>query len=681
MESDYNNLDFCINIINDYIDSKDKNKYRVEPIIISELDIDNILKKDNFNYDNIFNNLNFYKNINDKYIYFAKNYEVNISKFSGNKNLLSTKENVGLLFNYVLSELVTINNLDIILLNIMNFCVPKKDIKNKINNLDNFNDEDLLLISIYERRTQNVILSDFLKENKINLIDMKIIFFKILYILDKISSKYKNFRHNNLSLDSIRISENINPNKINIKIGNENYEFLDKFLIKITNFENSYSDSIYKKTLKNISKENPFYDIHYFFSSFINYCNNNNITIDDKINNFIKSIIPEKYRTFENKNYKLDEDYYLSNETNFIIPKDLLKNIFFSDIINNNIEKNMNISASPISISESSLSNYKKKENNINYDINSLTESSYDNSRMFAKNIKYKNKKTSSHSNNIKDTMIKGTRRLYVPTRKNILEGNMSSDILTAVEKDERTKKERRGERREKERENDNERREEDIEEEVEDESSIESTENKMARSKKSKKTKSKKSKSLSESSLTSLSSDIINNHSAKNSVKLNSAQAPNAMLEGLMPQQNIQAPAMNSGVNNIGKLLGHGPSVQQAPPNLPMTEYSVPGMEGSMASAPMPMPQMQNLPAMPGMPQMEMPQMGMQQMGMPQMSPSIQSVNLNEGAMNGVPNAVPQQNGLTFDKLMTQQGGKRNISYVNNGQKVNLKLKKDFFF
>jgi len=724
MENEYNNLDFCINMLNDYLDSKDFDKYRIEPIIISEIDINNILKSDNFDYANILNKLKFYKKLNDKYVYFSDNddYEVNISKFTGNRNLLSTKENVGLVFTYVLSELVTlniINNMEAILLNLMNFSVKKKDIKEKINNLDDFNDEDLLLISVFERRNKTVTLSEFIKKNKLSLNDYKLIFLKVLFILERLTNKYKNFRHNNLNLDCIRITTNPNPKKI--KIDDDN-EFVDKFIIKFTNFEDAYSDSISKKTLKNISKENPYYDIHNFFSSFMNFCITNNIFIDDKITEFINQIIPEKYRNYENKKYKLDEEYYLNNETDFIIDKDLIKNIFFNDIINNSIE-NMNLSASPISITENSLQNYKKKENKINYDIDSLTESSNNNSRMFAKNIKYKNKKTYSQSNNIKNTMIKGTRRLYVPT-KNVTEGNMSSDILSNVENDVRDK---RRDRRKERRDDDSlqKRRDEVEENEVEDESSIESTENKISRTKKSSKKSSKKGskkskKFNSESSLTSLSSDIINSQSIKNSSKLNTAlgatqQAPasvSALLnEGLMgsqqamPQLNTGAPS--SGLNSIGKLLGHAPNMQP-PSNLPMTDLAIPQMaqlEGSMGMNNLPqvqpqlpmmdqMAQMQSLNGMSqiqgmpqfgmsqmgmpqlgmpqmGMPQMGMPQMGMPQMGMPQMTPNVQSVNLNEA---GIASTV-QTNGLTFDRLMTQQGG----SLKN--KKVQLKLKKDFFF
>jgi hypothetical protein len=716
MKNEYNNLDFCINMLNDYLDSKDFDKYRIEPIVISEIDIDNILKSENFDFKNILSNLQFYKKLDDKYIYFSDNYEVNISKYTGNRNLLSTKENVGLVFNYILSELVTlnkINNMEPILLNLMNYSIKKKEINDKIN-LNNFEDNDLLLISIFERRNKTLTLSDFIKKNKLSLSDYKLIFLKVLFILERLTNKYKNFRHNNLNLDSIRISFNKDPKMIQI---DDNTKFMDKFILKFTNFEDAYADSISKKTLKNISKENPYYDIHYFFSSFMNYCLTNKIDIDEKVKDFINQIVPEKYRNYENKKFKLDEEYYLSNETDFIIAKDLIKNIFFDDIINNNIE-NMNLSASPISITESSLQNYKKKENKINYDIDSLTESQNNSSRMFAKNIKYKNKKTYSQSNNIKNTMIKGTRRLYVPT-KNVTEGNMSSDILSNVENDVRDK--RRDRKKERKDDESLEKRREEVEEnEVEDESSIESTENKMSRSKKSSKKGSKKSKKSkkfnSESSLTSLSSDEVDSQALKNSTKLNTAvQAPASvpalLNEGLlgapasmpMPQSMPQMPQMNTGVassglNSIGKLLGHSPNMQP-PSNLPMTDIPIPQMsqmEGSMgmnmnlpqAQPQLPMmeqmsqmqglsqmngmPNLSQMQALSGMPQLQgMSQFGMPQMGMPQMAPNVQSVNLNEASL--APTAQP--NGLTFDKLMTQQGG----SLKN--KKVQLKLKKDFFF
>ena len=791
MKNQYNNLDFCINMYNDYIDSKDYDKYRIEPIVISEIDIDNILKPDNFDFKNILDNLEFYKKLDNKYIYFSNNsdinYEVNISKYSGNKNLLSTKENIGLVFHYVLSELITLNklnNTEGILINLMNFSVKKKEIKNIIKDFGDIDDDDLLLISIFERRDKTITLSDFIKKNKLTLDDYKIIFFKILFILEKLTDKYKNFRHNNLNLDSIRITNNINPKKIKIKINNDNnhsndsndsndsnynIEFIDKFIIKFTNFENAYSDSITKKTSKNISKENPYYDIHYFFSSFMNFCLNNNIIVDDKISKFIDQIIPEKYRTYENKKYKLDEEYYLSNQTEFISAKDLIKNIFFNDIINNNNIVNMNLSASPMSVSDSSLQNFNKKENKINYDINSLTESSNNNFRMFAKNINYKNKKTYSQSNNIKDTMIHGTRRLYVPT-KNVIEGNLSSDILSNVEKNERNDKRNDKKNRRKHVITEEEDTDDDVDVEVDEESDDKkdkrkkstskvssneessdeesSDEKKMSRNKKSK--KSKKSKKYdSESSLTSLSSDInkvnsklANSRSQKEYSNFNASsinKEPMGMSTGMNMNQ-------GNGINKIGELLGHSANNMQAPNGLPMTAFGnsqmgmpemgmqqMPGMgmpEMGMQQMPgmgMPGMGMQQMPGMgmqqmPGMGMQQMPGMGMPQipgMGMPQMgmpASGVQSINLSESGLN-----MPQNNGpqsLNFNEpnvphinnsmqslnlnepninhaMQPQQGGSSQRGSSQRGsiqreilereflqnKKVQLKLKKDFFF
>jgi hypothetical protein len=757
MKNEYNNLDFCINMYNDYIDSKDYDKYRIEPIVISEIDIDNILKPDNFDFKNILDNLEFYKKLNNKYIYFSNNseinYEVNISKYSGNKNLLSTKENIGLVFHYVLSELITLNklnNIEGILINLMNFSVKKKEIKNIIkdfkdfDDFDDFDDDDLLLISIFERRDKTITLSDFIKKNKLTLNDYKIIFFKILFILERLTDKYKNFRHNNLNLESIRITNNRNPKKIKINNinndDNNDIEFIDKFIIKFTNFENAYSDSITKKTSKNISKENPYYDIHCLFSSFMNFCLNNNIILDDKITKFIDKIIPEKYRTYENNEnnkYKLDEEYYLSNQTEFISAKHLIKNIFFNDIINNNNIVNMNLSASPMSVSDSSLQNFNKKENKINYDIDSLTESSNNNFRMFAKNINYKNKKTYSQSNNIKDTMIHGTRRLYVPT-KNVVEGN----ILSNVEKNERKDKRNRRKPDTTEEDTDDD---VDVEVDVDDESDVktdkrkkskskskvssneessdeESSEKEMFRSKKSKKSK-KSSKYDSESSLTSLSSDMN-----KVISKLPNSRSQKEYSNFNAPSINKEAMGMNSGnlgsgINKIGELLGHSGNNMQAPNSLPMTAFGnsqtgmpemgiqqMPGMGmqqmPGMGMQQMPGMGMQQMPGMgmgmemPGMNMQQMPQMGMQQMGIPQ------SINLSESGLGMPQNNGPQlpqhneqqmphlNNGMQSLNLnepnishtmQPQQGGSMQRGSMQRGsmqnKKVQLKLKKDFFF
>jgi hypothetical protein len=60
----------------------------------------------------------------------------------------------------------------------------------------------------------------------------------------EISYKLKNFRHNNLDLSSIRIAKN--KNKKIYKIGDTSFEIDNKYIIKLTNFENATCDNFTK---------------------------------------------------------------------------------------------------------------------------------------------------------------------------------------------------------------------------------------------------------------------------------------------------------------------------------------------------------------------------------------------------------------------------------------------------
>ncbi len=373
--------------------------------------------------------------------------------------------------------------------------------------------------------------------------------------------------------------------------------------------------------------------------------------------------------------------------------------------------KYTNLSASSLSNEEVSINKYNKKDKKINYDdieekiksieINSLTESSNNNSRMFAKNIKYKNKKTYSKYNNIKDPMIKGTRRLYVPNRNYLKEGNMS-DVLTNVENDKRREnKEKRNNKRR----NDDSEKEEEIDE-VEDESSIDKETTELSRTKKSTKKTSKKSKKskkydlTSESSLVSLSSEGVDTYHQKTMTGTeaekimgrpmqleNNAQQDiiNMLPEGYngpIPQGLIQqqAPPTGPKINSIGRFLNHTPNDMMQPQNLPTSivpggENGMPDMSAiigqQMMQQPSQAPQLMH-PQM--MQQQLMPQQMMQQQFMQQqmINPMQQTVTLSEGGINQQIQGLPQ-NGLTFDQALKQQGGSKG--------KRSLKLKKDFFF
>ncbi len=727
MTNNYDDLDFCINLINEYLESNDKSKYRVEPISLSELTPEKIIKDSDFKYKNIIKDTKFKFESNGKKVNHGKDYEISIKPYDGNQNNILDEENRGLIFNYYLSELVTLHNLDIVLLNLMNFI-----------------DEDNNLVSVYNGTSHT--LKEFFNNNDFDLEIVKNIFFQILYNLHKINIKVKNFRHNNLNLESVRIIKNTNSNKkILFDLGLDNKVIKDcEYIVKFTDFDNSSCDIISKNLNLKKPSENPYYDIHSFFSSYMHYALYENEKYNDEhVENFINNIISEDYRYYNNKksNIYLDEKVFENNETKFILPIDILeKNNFFANSISrmqknksnkNSIKNNeAELSVSSISISENSLSKYNKKNSKINYNIeNSLTETSGDKSRMFAKNIKYKNKKTSSNINNI-NSMIKGTRRLYVPNRNNLTEGSMTSDVLSNVENDKR--KERDDDKKRRTRKIEDESESVDKEpEEISDESSVEnedlSAEPKVSRSKSkkdSKKSSKKSKKMMSESSLPSLSSSGVNTEHQKtmtgtevrNIMGQYSESALKKNVLGNLPE-NYSGPIphgmMQQGLsqqkqtNRLGALLGTDGQAPNgaAPPNLqPMSVGMMEnGLNATMSPQMMMSPVAPSMPNMPGMsmlgnvqqmgqmtqmmgamPQMmgQMPQMGnmMGNLGMPSLPPQVQSVTLGgpqEGSLAPqVPEPVAQpSNNMNLAQALNQQGGSK-----PDTRRV-LRLKKDFFF
>ncbi len=142
------------------------------------------------------------------------------------------------------------------------------------------------------------------------------------------------------------------------------------------------------------------------------------------------------------------------------------------------MNKNSELSLSPINNFEDQLDKYKKKEKNIKYikisehsenykknsknleDIEkSITDFSTDAPRLLARNINYKNY---SITNNIENNMIRGSRKLVVPKNKySIREGSMERNERTVEDNtptevdvsevvDTENLEERRGERRDK---------------------------------------------------------------------------------------------------------------------------------------------------------------------------------------------------------------------------------------
>ena len=255
--------------------------------------------------------------------------------------------------------------------------------------------------------------NDFLKTNGniLTTLDWKIFFFQIISTLAIIHSKYPAFRHNDLKANNILITKTNKKNIQRYKILNGNS--VDKYFVPsngyhlkiwdfdfacIPNIVNNKKVSISNKWSRGINVapvQNRYYDIHYFFNTFIRKGFYPDImtsdNIDYSVKKFILSILPSK---FQNGEYVAKGGRILHNNE-YAIPADILKyNPFFAEF-RKNIEiskpfkkNNLNMSdflnntqintptythIEPVIKQEKKTTKKKKKDNSIyNIDIEKL---------------------------------------------------------------------------------------------------------------------------------------------------------------------------------------------------------------------------------------------------------------------------------------------------------------------
>ena len=190
-------------------------------------------------------------------------------------------------------------------------------------------------------------LSMFLKKNykKLNLMHWKCIFFQIISTLAVIQSKYPTFRHNDLKLNNVLISKsslkarqfNINKKTYVIpSIGYMVYLWDFDFSCIQGVVENLKVHQKFFNKLNITSKQNRYYDLHYFFGTLIrkgflpDLLTENCIHQDVK--DFINYVIPIEYRPYPNKrkiNPKVNEKCRLQVNDELRTPFELLENDFF----------------------------------------------------------------------------------------------------------------------------------------------------------------------------------------------------------------------------------------------------------------------------------------------------------------------------------------------------------------
>ena len=454
-QNKYDQIDFCLNILFDFFYNKnDKVCYKIKPIIKKSITVNTLKKNKNFVYDDIFNEKIDYVGFYNNKWYFKRSSISSypcllcIAKYQDNNNNqddLERGELIDMGYHYLLSEISANDNLQHVMLPIMNFDIEYDDlIKYNIIFQDNIRLEKnkLLYVCIYENYFPMQTLDNYLRENlnQVDLLQWKVIIFQTLFTLYKISEKMRNFRHNNLNLNSIFVIKNKSKDKTKIyKIGNTTFNIPNIGLdIKITNYFESFSTDYYNNKDTSKTSDNPYYDVHYFLENILFLLFENSYD-NDELFKFINDIIPEKLRTNERKDFSgLNESLFSLIPVHYLFPSNILKkNNFFSEFI-----INMDISASPIRDENIQLSRLSEKDKIIDYSFSSPTDIS-DEPRMLGREINYK-KNTYNNSNNnmIKKTysnnnnMIKGSRKLYRPSllkEYSISEGDI--DIFDRAEK------------------------------------------------------------------------------------------------------------------------------------------------------------------------------------------------------------------------------------------------------
>ena len=420
MTNKYDSIDFCTNILYDYVYNRNKtNKcYIVKYIQKSNIQLINIKKNDNYDYNNVLKHTKT-SPVKVKYVgknkgrYIFKKYSktgfptmlrVGIYDLDKNTNIndMHRSELVNMTMSYILSELVITNNFKFILLPIMNFDITynklkkiapniAKEIKNENTNtkakVETIKNDTMMYIQILENYHKMGTMKNYIDKFSATLTikHWKVLIFQILYGLYVISKRYPSFRHNSLDLESIYICQKKDSNDSTIvNVGEKIFKIPNMgFDIKITNFDNSNIKNIVENRNTTLKDDNLYYDIHYVLHYIINDVKNK----PTELVSFLDKVLPIKYRNTKNEKFSgLDEAYYRHTADEYLTPMLILtKNNFFSQFITKN---KMDINDSPLSNSPEDIKTYNIKENDIDYSISTSITNDTDDPLLLGKKYK-----------------------------------------------------------------------------------------------------------------------------------------------------------------------------------------------------------------------------------------------------------------------------------------------------
>jgi hypothetical protein len=358
MSINYNSIRDLVNLLYDFVYSKDKTTY--QNYIYEKLNPESItlndLIKTNVDYQVILSN-----SFGEK-----ENFKLMANLFSGLVKKVALKkyfkdfpltliiqqhndkykDSVSvvdiyyeLFINQLISELVILDNIPFYLLNICNFNLDYIQIKDnsdynslvikEFGILDQTDLDKKFCFSIYEHYNSYKTLADLLSD-ELEHEDLYNLFFQVFFTHAYLNYKFGSFRHGSFNIYSFLVS-NQEYEVLNLKIGDKKLFIKNvKFICKLFNYRRTEVKGFPNKSVHYSDLENPTYDLYIFFKSLYDFSkkiDKNFEKIKIIISNFISIDIIEKKI--------MNEDEFYNTYSDTIIPIHILfKNNFFSSSIN-----------------------------------------------------------------------------------------------------------------------------------------------------------------------------------------------------------------------------------------------------------------------------------------------------------------------------------------------------------
>lgn len=332
MQNKYDDLDFCLETLYNYVYEPSKSEcYIFKPIARNSIKLADIKKPFDFDSKTILTNCQYIGQYNSKWVFKKSSKSracmICVSEYnSSNPNYddLTRREMVNARAHYLLSELFHTDGLRHIVFPILNFDVLADQLESEMQ--EHIKSSNRLCVNVLEHFFKMSTLKEYLDQQEFTLTHWRVLFFQVFYTLAKIAERFPNFRHNNLNLDSIRVYHKVPNNKTKpYQLGDMTFDVPQLgFEIKITDFDHAEFEH---------QPNNPYYDMHYFTQSLLYYWDD----VPSDLVSFVQQIIPEQFRYPDKSQFiGLDESYFDSTASVIMSPSLVIrKNNFFSEFIRN----------------------------------------------------------------------------------------------------------------------------------------------------------------------------------------------------------------------------------------------------------------------------------------------------------------------------------------------------------